>query len=166
LQQPNVVAALDAAPSERAKVELRKTFPGCGGCHAGIDGYGMLFENYDPIGRYRAMAEDGTPVDSSSLLQLSPHLNGDISGPAEFAQGIVEDDIFAICAARKLTSYATGWDLGLGVLLPGDNGTINTNNTCAVHDIESQTEQNGGTVRALLHEIALAGFMRKRAGDQ
>jgi hypothetical protein len=124
----------------------------------------MLFENYDPIGRYRATAEDGTAIDPSSTLQLSAHLSGDVSGPAEFAQGIVQDDIFPICASRKLTSYATGWDLGLGVLLAGQSNTVDTGNTCAVRDVEQHAQQNGGTIRALFREIALASFMRTRAG--
>jgi hypothetical protein len=166
LQQPNVVAALDAAPTERDKVELRKTFPGCGGCHGGIDGYGMLLENYDPIGRFRTMTEDGSPVDPSSTLALSPHVTGTVPGPQAFAQGIVEDDVFSTCASRKLTSYAIGWDLGLGVLLAGQSSPIATGNTCAVRDINQRTEQAGGSINALLREIAMAGFMRTRAGGQ
>jgi hypothetical protein len=166
LQSPNVVAALDAAPTERDKVELRKTFPGCGGCHAGIDGYGMLLENYDPIGRFRTTAEDGSAVDPSSSIMLSQHVFGNIAGPRALADGIVQDDVFSTCAARKLTSYAIGWDLGLGVLLPGQSDTIPTEKTCAVRDIDTQAQKEGDTVKALLKRIATASFMRVRAGGQ
>src|SRR5262249_22029719 len=154
------------APTERDKVQLRKTFPGCGGCHGGIDGYGMLLENYDPIGRYRTTAEDGTAVDPSSTLDLSPHVRGTVPGPTAFAQRIVDDDVFSASASRKLTSYAIGWDLGLGVLLNGASTTIPTDNTCAVRDINARTEQAGGTINALMREIAMATFMRTRAGGQ
>jgi hypothetical protein len=165
LQSPNVVAALDAAPTERDKVELRKTFPGCGGCHGGIDGYGMLLENYDPIGRWRTTA-DGLPVDPSSAIMLSPHVAGTIANPRQLAEGIVQDNVFSTCAARKLTSYAIGWDLGLGVLLPGHDNTIAADKTCAVRDIDTRAQQQGGTIKALFKEIAMASFMRSRAGGQ
>ena len=37
----------------RERLEKHRTDPACANCHALMDPYGMTFENYDAIGRYR-----------------------------------------------------------------------------------------------------------------
>ena len=49
----------------RQTLEQHRQNPGCAGCHALFDAYGLALEKYDAIGLYRSTYEDGTPVDVS-----------------------------------------------------------------------------------------------------
>jgi hypothetical protein len=111
---PNIVAALAAASTERARAEYRASNPTCAGCHAGLDPLGLTFEHFDPLGRYRSQAH-GAPVDASAEFsgdtfgQEVPALSGRVAGAAELGARIAQDPrIFAGCAAQQLTTYALG----------------------------------------------------------
>src|SRR6185369_15332215 len=60
--------AMLADKTEREKSLYRQTTSPCNGCHANFDAYGLVLENFDLIGRYRTVDEQGRPIDASATL--------------------------------------------------------------------------------------------------
>jgi len=100
---------LAADLTERERAEFRAMTSPCLNCHSSIDGFGLMLENYDAIGRYRTEL-DGQPIDAS--VDLGPlGFEGVYSGAVEFASAAAEDPQFTACLARHLAVYATGEDI-------------------------------------------------------
>jgi hypothetical protein len=90
--------------SLRQRMEQHRKNPACANCHARMDPIGFAFENYDAIGRYRAL--DGKfPIDASGTLPDGRSFKG----PAEL-KAILKDkkDLFVRCLTEKMLVYALG----------------------------------------------------------
>ena len=104
---PNVPALPEddgTAFSLREKLERHRSQKGCVKCHAGIDPWGLPFEQYDAGGRFKRVAvdaasvlPDGTPV--SSVDQLQAYLVKE------------RIDQVAFGFVKHLTTYAVGRSL-------------------------------------------------------
>jgi hypothetical protein len=99
---------LAADLTERERAEFRAATSPCNGCHAGMDGFGLMLENYDPIGRYREELE-GEAIDPEVDLSALGY-PGVFDGVVDFATTAAEDPQFTACLARHLAVYATGED--------------------------------------------------------
>jgi Protein of unknown function (DUF1592)/Protein of unknown function (DUF1588)/Protein of unknown function (DUF1585)/Protein of unknown function (DUF1587)/Protein of unknown function (DUF1595)/Planctomycete cytochrome C len=104
---PNVPALEDNAAGSaprtvRERLERHREEPVCAGCHATMDPPGFALENFDPLGRWRAM-DVGLPVDpSGALADGTP-----ISGPSELRAAILNrPDVFVGTVTQKLMTYA------------------------------------------------------------
>jgi hypothetical protein len=151
LNDPNIVAALAARPTEIEKSDYRlNENPVCHGCHSNIDPYGRVLEGFDPVGNTRTIA-DGLPVDSSADFSNAPPLSGTLNGPVELAQAIISDHQFQQCAAQQLSSYAIGRQIHL-------------NATCEIQIVRKQFEGSDGKIATLFRDIATAPFVRARSG--
>jgi Protein of unknown function (DUF1592)/Protein of unknown function (DUF1588)/Protein of unknown function (DUF1595) len=100
--QDVVFAELD----ERELAEYRALNSPCRNCHDSIDPFGLLFENYDTIGRYRQEL-DGAPIDASVSLD-GVGFPGTFQGVLDFVDTAAESPDFSACVARQLAVYATG----------------------------------------------------------
>jgi hypothetical protein len=99
---------LAADLTERERADFRAATNPCNGCHASIDGFGLMLESYDPIGRYRTEL-DGTPIDPQvDLTTLG--FPGVFDGVVDFAATAAQDPQLTACMARHLAVYATGED--------------------------------------------------------
>ena len=74
-------------------------------CHAKIDPWGIAFENYDALGRWRNQIE-GQPVDASSRLFNEQELKG-MDGLKRFLLEHRQDQ-FVRALSYKMAAYATG----------------------------------------------------------
>jgi hypothetical protein len=94
----------------RQRLERHRADPGCAGCHALFDPYGLALEEYGPIGLYRSNYEDGTPVDAETTLPASEtHPGGlNIEGLDGLARAVADDPQFGRCLATKLLTYGLG----------------------------------------------------------
>jgi hypothetical protein len=99
---------LAADLTERERAEFRAATSPCNGCHASIDGFGLMLENYDAIGRYREELE-GEPIDPQVDLG-SLGYPGVFDGVVDFVATAAEDPQFTSCLARHLAVYATNED--------------------------------------------------------
>ena len=54
--------------SMRERMEQHRSNPACFSCHATIEPYGLALENFDAVGRWRTINENGEPVDASTVL--------------------------------------------------------------------------------------------------
>ncbi|RCS54487.1 DUF1592 domain-containing protein [Bremerella cremea] len=114
---PAAVPIIDLADPEIAKMTLKQRIENhrnqaaCKSCHAKIDPWGIAFENFDAIGRWRTEV-GGQPVDASSMLSNNQELDG-VEGLKRY---LLEErqDQFTQAVVHKLTSYALGRHLNFG----------------------------------------------------
>lgn len=108
---PPAVPEIDLADPEIAKMTLKerienhRNHAACLSCHAKIDPWGIAFENYDELGRWRT-AINGKAVDPNSLLFNNQPLNG-MPGLKQFLLENRQDQ-FVRALTHKLTTYALG----------------------------------------------------------
>ena len=108
---PPVVPEIDLADPEIAKMTLKEQLAdhrdqdACRSCHAKIDPWGIAFENFDALGRWRDTI-DGKPVDAASQLFNNERLNG-IDGLKRFLLKNRQDQ-FVLALVNKMTVYALG----------------------------------------------------------
>ncbi len=154
---PEIVAALAAAQTERARAQYRASNALCNSCHAGLDPLGLTFEHFDAAGRYRVEAH-GQPVDASAEFSMaglgeSSALTGRIDGAHDLAQRIAAGGTaFVGCAVEKLTSYA----VGRPIQNRGDAAVV-----CQLEAIERALPSEV-TIQALLRGVALSPMFRTR----
>ena len=93
----------------RARMEQHRSKPSCNQCHGVIDPIGLALENFDAIGRWRAVdAQAEAPINANTVLP-----NGRaVDGPAQLRQGLFkEPSQFPQALAAKLMMYALGREL-------------------------------------------------------
>ena len=97
--------AVGAKPTTvRERLEQHRRNPACASCHAPMDPLGFALENFDPLGRWRAV-EAGRPVDASGRLPNGAQLDG----PAGLQQFLLaQREQFVSTLAEKLLMYAIG----------------------------------------------------------
>lgn len=78
----------------------------CAVCHQSIDPVGFVLENYNPVGRWRTeWPGTASTIDASVML----HDGKKIKNAIEFKAWLVDNiDLFSVCLAEKLMTYATG----------------------------------------------------------
>lgn len=108
---PPAVPEIDLADPEIAKMTLKeriedhRNHAACLSCHAKIDPWGIAFENYDALGRWRNQV-NGEPVDAASLLFNKQELNG-MDGLKRFLLEHRQDQ-FVRALIQKMATYALG----------------------------------------------------------
>ncbi len=168
---PNIPAVepdVRGAATIREQLEKHRSNATCASCHAKIDPAGFALESFDVIGGYRARYRsigDGDPAPRGSIDPFIP-----ISfklGPAVDPSGTLPDgckfkdirelqtllaskpELLLRNLARQLAVYATGRELAFA-----DREQISS--------IVSRTQQQGGGIRTLLHELTESELFRTR----
>ncbi|MBC8068335.1 MAG: DUF1592 domain-containing protein [Deltaproteobacteria bacterium] len=98
-------AGLDDSVGQRARSEHRMSTAPCSGCHRGFDPYGLLFEHYDELGRYRTTIDD-VPVDASAQIEKPESLAGTVQTLVELAPQLAASEDVAACATQRVATYA------------------------------------------------------------
>ena len=108
---PPAVPEIDLADPEILKMTLKQRIenhrnkPACNSCHTKIDPWGIAFENFDAIGKWRTQNQ-GKPVDASSLLYNQHELDG-MDGLKRYLLANRQDQ-FARAMVHKLSTFALG----------------------------------------------------------
>lgn len=92
---------------ERARVHRDK--PECAACHALFDPLGFAFENYDPIGRYRA-TENGRAIDASTEITETSAVDGPVENAIEMMTRLAGAEEVRACFAKQWLRFALGRD--------------------------------------------------------
>jgi cytochrome c551/c552 len=92
------------ARSVRERIEQHRSNPTCAGCHKIMDPIGLSLENFDAIGRWRAM-DEGVKIDASGQL-----VDGtSIAGPADLRKAMLaRGDVFVAAMTEKLMMFGVG----------------------------------------------------------
>jgi hypothetical protein len=129
----------------RERLTQHTTDPSCSGCHQMMDPIGYAFENFDGIGRYRAM-EQGKKIDASGSLSATD-VDGPLVGPVELAQKLASSKTVRACVMTTLLSFAQGPQ-------PVD--------TCLMTKLNKAFDDSGHDVRSLISAIAKSDSFRYR----
>lgn len=86
---------------ERALAEYRTTNPDCAGCHQGIDPWGIAFERYDRLERWRDEAEAATAVDLDGRV-------ADVDGAIDLSRLLAHSETVAACVVDQYLANAFG----------------------------------------------------------
>jgi hypothetical protein len=152
LSTPMARAVIAMGDSEITKSDARISTAPCNGCHAQMDPYSRVLQNYGPIGNYRTLDEAGRPIDPTVTFSgVSPLAPQTISGPQAFAQALIASDHVNGCAVQKMASYLIGT-------------MVQYYDTCEIDTIRTKFDQSDGTLGSLFREVVLADFGRARAG--
>jgi hypothetical protein len=99
--------------TERLRVETATANPTCQGCHAFINPFGFMQENYDAMGRWRT-TDQGMPIDAS--IQVSFLDEGPLAThtPVDALKALTASNRFQQCFARQLFRFYMGRDESAG----------------------------------------------------
>ena len=91
--------------STRQRLEMHRTAPACAICHRLFDPIGMAFENFDPIGRFRA-TDQGVAVDSSGELAHNTDIDGPFPRGMDFLRKLSASKSVRDCAVKRWYEHA------------------------------------------------------------
>lgn len=93
----------------KEQLEIHRNKPSCVSCHLKIDPYGVVFENYDAVGRYKLIAKN-KPIDAVSELPDGTTIDG-VQGIKDYIRNFKRDQ-FAKAFVEHLYTYALGREVG------------------------------------------------------
>jgi hypothetical protein len=143
-------------PQDEAKLDLplrevlakHRENAACASCHARFDSFGLVFENYGPIGEARTEDLAGRPVDTQAVFPNGSPGNGYESVLAYIREHRQNDFIENL--SRKLLAYALGRSL-----LRSDDLVIDR--------MRTQLAANGNRFRSLVETVVTSPqFLNKR----
>jgi hypothetical protein len=107
---PNVPSLKDTnengqPASVRERLEQHRKNPVCATCHSQMDPLGFALENFDAVGKWRDVAEGGSPVDASSALPNGTKFQG-LTGLQDVL--LARREMFVRTVTEKLLTYALG----------------------------------------------------------
>ncbi len=112
-----------------------KTAP-CMNCHNQFDAYGLMFEQYDAIGKHRLINKDGSAIESAvSLGKMATFSGISVEGPVEFGELLGNRPEFIECVTRHMFAYGTGNDGIHSKQCEVTNITKNLNKNSSLTDI-------------------------------
>jgi hypothetical protein len=133
----------------RQRMEQHRSDPICASCHAKMDPIGFGFENFDAIGRWRAM-DGGLLLDTSGSFADGQSFKGVADLKAILLK--YKREQFARCLSEKILTYA----LGRG---------LERYDKCAVDDIAKNLGRNHYRFSALITAVAKSTPFEMRRGD-
>jgi hypothetical protein len=151
----SVSAQIDALKAEvlteRQRAEKRAATQPCSGCHAFFDPFGVTFENYDSMGKWRVsehLPSGEVPVDAAQDLEISD-VSGHFDNAVQLSEKLAQSKAARECMSRQIASYAIGEKLSSA-------------DACTVGAVAQKFEASGGDLRSLIREIALWPALRTR----
>jgi hypothetical protein len=149
----------------------------CAGCHRQFDAMGLVLENYDAVGKYRAKDKMGNTIDQAWTTSTLPasfayDQNGDgmddpavVKGPGGLAQALLRDEpswgsnALTRCMALNFINYALADESQGSARASGGVPT----DSCAVRAVtDSFAKSNDKSFTALLTEIAASETLAHR----
>jgi hypothetical protein len=97
----------DPTATTRQRFEQHRADPSCAGCHQLLDPIGVGFEQYDAVGRFRAM-ENGLPIDAGGELTAAGAASGKFNGAVELAQRLATSDDVRSCVKKQWFRFSLG----------------------------------------------------------
>jgi hypothetical protein len=89
----------------RERMEQHRENPSCAGCHKVLDPLGFALDNFDAVGAWRTLGEDGSPIDATGVLADGARFNG----PVDLRNALLSrPNVFVGTMTEKLMTYALG----------------------------------------------------------
>lgn len=148
---PPAVPQIDLTNPEIAKMTLKERIedhrnqPACYACHLKIDPWGIAFENYDALGRWRDSIGERT-VDASSELSNKMQIDGMLGLKRYLLEH--RQDQFVTALVHKLATF------GLG-------RTLKFSDQADVEMIAERVRRSDDGLRTMVSEIVLSELFRR-----
>ncbi len=92
-------------PTVRERMEQHRADPACAGCHKVLDPLGFALDNFDGVGAWRTLGEDGARIDASGVLADGTKVNGVV----DLRNALLSrPNVFVGTMTTKLLTYALG----------------------------------------------------------
>jgi mono/diheme cytochrome c family protein len=89
----------------RERMEQHRVNQPCAGCHKVLDPLGFALDNFDGVGAWRTLGEDGAPIDAAGVLADGTK----VSGPVDLRNALLSrPNVFVGTMTEKLMTYALG----------------------------------------------------------
>lgn len=124
----------------KEQLELHRDKPSCVNCHKKIDPYGVVFQNFDAVGRFH-IQNGNQPVDATSTLPDGTEING----VADMKRYILEERHTEFC--RSLVEHLMAYGLGRDITYSDRDD---------VEEIVQNIEKGQGGFRSVFREIVLS----------
>ncbi len=135
-----------ASKSVRDQLELHRQNPACASCHRVIDPPGFALENFNSVGQWRTVMDNGAKIDANGVLADGARL----SGPIDLRKAIVaRPEAFATVITERMMVYG----LGRG-LEPADMPVVRR--------IVKRSGQNGYSLSTIVNEIIASAPFQMR----
>ncbi|EMI15717.1 secreted protein containing DUF1592 [Rhodopirellula maiorica SM1] len=140
---PPAVPEIDMTDPEIMKMTLKQRMEdhrnkaACMSCHVKIDPWGIAFENFDAVGKWRTQSQ-GKDIDASSLLYNEQQLDG-VDGVKRFLLANRQDQ-FARAIVEKMATFAFGRTLAFG-------------DRAEIERITTKLRHNGDGLQTLILEL-------------
>ena len=145
--------SVDPTLSTRERYAQHSSDPACSGCHELIDPIGFGFENYDAIGRWRAM--DGAhDIDASGEILNTLETNGTFDGVQGLSEHLAASSEVSACYVQQWFIFGTG---------VGDMEESEA--ACGVEAAVERFTVDGATLQSAPKALALLDRMYTRSGE-
>jgi hypothetical protein len=105
----NTTIPAELTGTERQRVESVTAEARCMGCHAYINPFGFMQENYDAMGRFRT-TDAGHAIDASISVDFLDEGPLEVSSPVDALRGFTRSYRFQQCFTRQLFRFYAGRD--------------------------------------------------------
>jgi hypothetical protein len=141
-----VVPQVTPGSTTRQRFAMHESQASCAACHKLMDGMGLGFEQYDPLGRWRTQ-DQGLPIDASGTIISTDDIDGDFVGGVALAKKLGGSSEARGCFVREWFRFANGRSE-----IPADQ--------CTLQSLNDQFDAEGHDMRQLLTNIALSDAFR------
>jgi hypothetical protein len=108
---PLNLEALGPDVTQRERLEQHRSDPNCASCHALLDPIGVVFENFDAVGRYREKDESGDPIVSTSTISATRDANGAVASVRELGALLAASTEVRECYVKQTFRFFFGRDV-------------------------------------------------------
>ncbi len=149
---PPAVPVIDVSDPEIAKLTLKQRIEdhrnqaACLSCHQKIDPWGIAFENYDALGRWRSQTA-GKEIDATSTLPD----NTQLSGMQGLKQHLLQNrhEQFVRATVEKMAAFALGRRLGFA-------------DRAGLHEITGRVRESGDGAATMVKCLVTSELFQKR----
>jgi hypothetical protein len=141
-----VVPQVTPGSTTRQRFAMHEQQSSCAACHKLMDGMGLGFEQYDPLGRWRT-TDQGLPVDASGTIIATDDIDGDFVGGVALAKKLAGSAEARGCFVREWFRFANGRSE-----IPADQ--------CTLQSLNDQFDAEAHDMRQLLTNIAMSDAFR------
>jgi hypothetical protein len=133
----------------RQRFAMHETQALCASCHTLMDGMGVGFENYDPLGRWRT-TDQGLPIDASGTVAGTADLNGPFDGVVDLAGKFAASEEARQCLVTQWFRFANG------------RAEI-ADDACTLQHLYQGFEDSSHDMRDLVTKLAVSDAFRYRS---
>jgi len=102
------LAEITAGISQKQRLAAHREQALCASCHDKMDPLGLVFENFDAIGKTRTVDEYGNPIDTAGEITFTRESDGPVANATELAAAFAQSPEVRDCFATQSFRFFYG----------------------------------------------------------